>query len=139
VGLCFDHNSRLPRIGARNLWRLAMALTGGSATRCMLAAAASLSCGGAACASDYIVEIGGTPGTPFAGTCLLVKGDGHANHDAVGAVPLTLAFSGDIISCAIVRKTGAGELRMVIKSADGRLVAESSHAQPFGVVMAAGR
>src|SRR5438874_8258053 len=34
------------------------------------------------------------PGTTFAGTCLLVEGNGHASHDAVGTVPLTLTFPG---------------------------------------------
>ena len=95
--------------------------------------------GSRALANDYVVQIGGTAGTPFAGTCLLVDGDGHTNHDAVGTVPLTLTFSGDLISCAIVRKTAAGEISMTIKTTDGRVVAESSQVQPFGVVMAAGR
>jgi len=39
----------------------------------------------------------------------------------------------------IVPKIAAGEIRVIIKTTDGRLVAESSQAQPFGVVMAAGR
>ena len=106
---------------------------------CAAVLAAWLWGGRAARANDYVVEIGGTAGTSFAGTCLLVKGDGHANHDAVGTVPLTLTFSGDIISCAIVRKTAAGDIRMLIKTTEGRVVAESSQVQPFGVVMAAGR
>lgn len=104
----------------------------------MLAASAVTLLGGQALASDFIVEIGGTRGTEFAGTCLLVSGKAHANRDAVGAVPLTLNFSGDIISCAIVRKTAAGQIRMTIRTAEGRLVAESAE-MPFGVVMAAGR
>src|SRR5256885_12994216 len=110
-------------------------------TRMMYAAvlAAWLWGGSGARADDYVVQIGGTAGTSFAGTCLLVKGDGHANHDAVGTVPLMLTFSGDIISCAIVRKTAAGDIHMLIKTTEGRVVAESSQAQPFGVAMAAGR
>jgi len=104
----------------------------------MLAASAVILLGARAHASDFTVEIGGTRGTEFAGTCLLVSGKDHANRDAVGAVPLTLKFSGDIISCAIVRKTAAGQIRMTVKTAEGRLVAESAE-MPFGVVMAAGR
>jgi len=50
--------------------------------------------------------------------------------------PITLAFSGDLISCAIIRKSGSGELRVAIKSAGGRVVAESSDLLPFGVVIA---
>jgi len=70
---------------------------------------------------------------------LLVAGEDHTNHDAVGTVPLSFKFSGDVISCAIVRKAGVGEIRMVIKTVDGRVVAESAQVQPFGVVMAAGQ
>jgi hypothetical protein len=100
---------------------------------------AVLSGGAPSVADDYVVEIAGTQGTPFAGTCLLVTGDAHANHDAIGQVPLTLQFSGDIISCAIMRRARAGDLRIVIRNAGGRMVAESSRVQPFGVAMAAGR
>jgi hypothetical protein len=90
-------------------------------------------------ADDYVVEIGGTEGTPFGGTCLLIRGDGYERRPAIGAVPLSLAFSADVISCAIQRKAGSGDLRIVITGSGGRLVAQSSTSGPFGVVMAAGR
>ena len=90
-------------------------------------------------ADDYLVQVGGTDGIPFGGTCLVVVGDSNTKHEAIGTVPLTLAFSGDLISCAIIRKAGAGHLRVVIKNTAGRLVAESSDIQPFGVVAAGGR
>jgi hypothetical protein len=107
---------------------------------CTIPTALALLCGGEwAVAGDYVVEISGAQGMPFAGTCLVVKGDEHKSYDAVGTVPLTLRVSGDTIACAIVRKAAAGQLTMTIKSADGRLVAESSQVQPFGVVMAAGQ
>jgi hypothetical protein len=92
-----------------------------------------------AAAGDYIVEIGGTEGTRFGGTCLLVTGDAYTRREAIGTVPHIFAFSGDLISCAIQRKAAAGELRIVIKDTAGRVVAESSGVQPFGVIMAAGR
>jgi hypothetical protein len=111
------------------------------ACKMALAALALISgsgCGGVG-AEEYTVAIGGTGGTAFAGTCLLVTADGITRHDASGIVPLTLEFSGDLISCAIQRKEAAGTLHLVIMRPDGRPVAESSANQPFGVVMAAGR
>jgi hypothetical protein len=93
----------------------------------------------AASADDYVVEIGGSDGTPFGGTCLLVRGDGYERRPVIGTVPLRLALSADVISCAIQRKAGSGDLRIVITGSGGRVVAQSSSVGPFGVVMAAGR
>jgi hypothetical protein len=90
-------------------------------------------------AGDYIVEIAGAPGIVFGGTCLLVTADRNTNYPASGSPPLTLRFSGDLISCAIQRKAGAGALRMVIRNAAGQVVAESSKVLPFGVLIAGGR
>lgn len=95
--------------------------------------------GGTVIAGEYSVEITGTEGTAFGGTCLLITANNNKNYAASGSVPLTLAFSGDIISCGLQMKTPAGHLRIVIKNADGRVVAESSAVHPFGVVIAAGR
>lgn len=108
--------------------------------RTLLAAAmlASMS-GQTLVAGEYIVEIAGTQGIVFGGTCLLVTADKTTNYPASGSPPLTLRFSGDLISCAIQRKAGAGTLRMVIRNAAGQVVAESSKVLPFGVVIAGGR
>ena len=104
-----------------------------------LAFASFLLCGGQpAAADDYVVEIGGTPGTHFAGTCLLFKGRDHTSHAAVGKVPLKLEFSGDLISCAVQRKDADGAIHLSIVTQDGRTVAISAATQPFGVVTAAG-
>ena len=86
-----------------------------------------------------MVEIGGTPGTHFGGTCLLFKGRDYSKHAAVGTVPLKLEFSGDLISCAIQRKDVDGAIQLSIVTQDGRAVATSAAAQPFGVVTAGGR
>jgi hypothetical protein len=90
-------------------------------------------------AGEYIVEISGTEGTAFGGTCLLITANNSTNYAASGSVPLTLAFSGDIISCAIQKKAGSGHLHVAIKHSGGHVVAESSKVLPFGVVIAAGR
>lgn len=111
------------------------------ACKSALAAVALISasgCGGLG-AEEYIVAIGGTDGTVIGGTCLLVTADRITRHDVSGILPLTLEFSGDLISCAVQPKEGAGTLHLVIMAPDGRPVAESSANQPFGVVMAAGR
>jgi len=94
---------------------------------------------GPAIAADYAVTIGGDEGISFGGTCLLVTEGGYAKHEASGTVPLTLTFSGDLISCAIQKRTGSGHLRVVIRRAGGEVVADSSQEQPFGVILAAGR
>jgi hypothetical protein len=108
--------------------------------RTLLAAAIwTLALGGPLRADEYIVEISGSDGTAFGGTCLLITANNNRNFSASGAVPLVFEFSGDVISCAIQRKTGNGDLRMVIRSSRGRVVAESSKVLPFGVIMAAGR
>jgi len=90
-------------------------------------------------AGEYTVEIAGPAGTAFGGTCLLIAASQNASHDVSGTVPRTLEFSGDLISCAIQRKSGSGGLHVVIKRPSGEVVAESSDVQPFGIVMAAGR
>jgi|ERR1051325_9914956 len=90
-------------------------------------------------AGDYAVTISGDEGTSFGGTCLLMTANEYAKRQASGIVPLTLNFTGDLISCAIQKKTGTGHLRIVIRRAGGEIVADSSQEQPFGVVLAAGR
>ena len=87
----------------------------------------------------FTVEIGGADGATFGGTCLLITADKSANHPASGTAPLTFEFAGDLISCAIQKKTGIGQLRIVIRNISGQIVAQSSGVQPFGVVIAAGR
>jgi len=88
---------------------------------------------------EFTVEIGGAEGATFGGTCLLITADKSANHEASGTAPLTFEFAGDLISCAIQKKSGPGQLRIVIKNISGQIVAQSSDVQPFGVVIAAGR
>jgi hypothetical protein len=92
-----------------------------------------------AIADDFVVEIGGTEGTPFGGTCLLVVGNGYSRHETSGTVPFRVELSADVISCAIQRKAASGDLRIVIKSTAGRFVSQSAGVQPFGVIMASGR
>ena len=89
---------------------------------------------------EFTVEIGGAAGATFGGTCLLIAADkSAANHETSGTVPLTFEFAGDLISCAIQKKAGPGQLRIVIKNTGGQIVGQSSDVQPFGVVIAAGR
>ena len=100
---------------------------------------AALLCGGRPVVADeYILEVGGTPGIHFAGTCLLFNGRDYAKHVAVGQVPLRLEFSGDLISCALQRKEADGAIHLSIVTREGRTVAVSTAAQPFGVVTAGG-
>jgi hypothetical protein len=94
---------------------------------------------GVAAAGDYVVELSGTAGAPFGGVCLTISGGSHASSAVVGTVPGTFGLSGDTVSCAVQRKAGSGALHMVIRNADGRVVDQSPAAQPFGLVMAAGR
>ena len=69
----------------------------------------------------------------------MIEPDKTATYAASGMIPPRREFSGELISCAIQRKVGAGPLKISIKSASGRLVAESSLGQPFGVLIAGGR
>jgi hypothetical protein len=105
---------------------------------CATALALMLSIGSAD-AADYTVTITGDDGTSVGGTCLSVTAQVPASHRASGPVPLTLRLAGDLVSCAIQKKTGSGHLRVVITNAGGAVVADSSQEQPFGVVLAAGR
>ena len=88
---------------------------------------------------EFTVEIGGAEGATFGGTCLLITADRTANHETSGTAPHTFEFAGDLISCAIQKKAGSGQLRIVIKNVSGQIVGQSSDVQPFGVVIAAGR
>jgi hypothetical protein len=90
-------------------------------------------------AADFVVEIGGTEGIPFGGTCLLVTGNSYVKRETIGTTPLTLEFTADVISCAIQKRAGSGDLTILIRDTGGRVVAKSTGAQPFGVIMAAGR
>ena len=89
-------------------------------------------------AGEFAVEISGAAGK-VGGTCLTVTGRESTRRDVSGALPLRLQMSGDLISCAVQRKAGSGHLRIVIKDAGGQIVGEGSQAQPFGIVMAAGK
>jgi hypothetical protein len=100
---------------------------------------ALLALGSPLLAGEFKVDISGNAGTTTGGTCLVVSGKETRSHKASGAVPLSYVFSGDLISCAIQRKSGAGALRVTIKDASGRIVAESAETLPFGVIIAAGR
>jgi hypothetical protein len=90
-------------------------------------------------AADYTVAIDGDAGATFAGTCLLVIAKEAARRTVTGPVPATFSFSGDIISCAVQKRTGRGALHVQITGADGHVVAQSADVLPFGVVLAGGR
>jgi hypothetical protein len=90
-------------------------------------------------AADCTVAIDGAAGATFGGTCLLVIAKEAARHTVSGPVPATFSFSGDIISCAVQKRTGHGALQVLIKGADGHVVAQSADVLPFGVVLAGGR
>lgn len=107
--------------------------------RLLAAIALVLVSGRGLAAGEYIVEIGGTEGAAFGGTCLLITANSSTSYAASGLVPLRLQFSGDIISCAIQRKTEPAHLEMVIRDSTGSVVAASTESLPFGVVIAAGR
>jgi len=98
-----------------------------------------ISCSGPASAAEYTVTISGDDGASFGGTCLSMTANQPTSHPASGSVPLTLRLVGDLVSCAIQKKTGSGHLRIVIRNAVGNVVADSAQEQPFGVVLAAGR
>ena len=103
-----------------------------------LALIAALGCGEAA-AADYTVRIDGSAGTAFAGTCLVMRDKTSSSHAVSGAVPVTVQLSGDLISCAIQKKAEGGSLHVVISKSGGGIVADTSDALPFGVLIAAGR
>ena len=66
-------------------------------------------------AGEYIVKVAGVDGTAFAATCLLLSADQARRYDVTGTVPRALEYSGDLISCAIQRRAGAGALQVVIR------------------------
>ena len=103
-----------------------------------LALLTALGCGEAA-AADYTVKIDGSAGTAFAGTCLVIRDKTSSSHAVGGSVPVTVQLSGDLISCAIQKKAEGGSLHVEITKSGGGIVADSSDALPFGVVIAAGR
>lgn len=90
-------------------------------------------------AADFTVAIEGDAGATFGGTCLLVIAKEAAKHAVTGAVPAIFSFSGDIISCAVQKRTGSGTLHVQITGADGHVVSKSDDVMPFGVVLAGGR
>jgi hypothetical protein len=90
---------------------------------------------------DYVVQITGPAETSVGGTCLTVTSDRNQSHIASGTVPLILHLPGDVVSCAVQKKTGSGSgpIQISIREANGRLVQQSAQTLPFGIVMAGGR
>ena len=84
----------------------------------------------------YTIEVGGTDGIPFAGTCIVVSASGSSSQDLAGFVPQVLQATGEIVSCMIQKKAEEGTLLLKIKSSNGSLVVESATSQPYGAALA---
>ena len=84
------------------------------------------------------VEVEGTPGLRFSGTCLITSGAGSAaTSDIAGSVPVSKVFEGNLISCSFQKQQESGTLRGRIRSGD-HVIEESSTSQPYGLVLVAG-
>lgn len=88
----------------------------------------------------YTVDVSGTRGTVFSGTCQVIGGAGtSSNQDAAGTVPRSFRASGVLVSCSVQNKGQTGTLVLTIKRANGEVVATSSTSQSYGVALAAGQ
>lgn len=88
----------------------------------------------------YLVEVSGTKGVPFSGTCMVIGARGtSSNMDAAGAVPRAFQAKGIMVSCSVQNQRERGTLALTIKRARGQVVASSTTAQPYGVALAVGQ
>ena len=84
------------------------------------------------------VEVGGSSGLSFSGTCLVTSGAGSAaTHDIAGRVPMNRTFEGNLISCSVQKQQESGTLRATLRVGD-RVLESSSTTQPYGLVLVAG-
>lgn len=87
--------------------------------------------------SRLTVQIDGTKGLPFIGSCEIMSGGGMSTRDAAGHVPLSFSVTAALVSCEIQKQHEGGTLRIVIKRDDGSIVAKGETSQPYGVAGAA--
>jgi hypothetical protein len=85
----------------------------------------------------YSVRVAGDKGTPFSGTCQVMRIGSTASMDAAGKVPASFDATGTGISCAI--QTHGGGIRVVITRDGGKDVASGFTMQQYGVVALAGQ
>lgn len=92
--------------------------------------------------SGIILEVAGTNGIKFSGSCLLFKLDGSSSsQDAVGTVPVTLRLGGGkIVSCVLQKQGVSGQLNArLLGGEDGHVIAEGNTSQQYGVVSVSGQ
>jgi hypothetical protein len=90
--------------------------------------------------SGYVLEVTGTKGISFSGSCLTFSSSGaSSSQDAVGTVPTVITLKGgsSIGSCAIQKQGEGGTLqaRLLLR---GRVVSEGDTSQAYGVVTVSG-
>lgn len=89
--------------------------------------------------STFMVEITGSAGLEFSGSCMTTTTTNTANSDAAGRVPKTYMLQGVIVSCVVQKKQERGTLNLRITRANGTVVGESTTSQPYGVATLGGR
>ena len=90
--------------------------------------------------TGFVLEVDGTRGVSFKGSCLVFSSNGSSSsQDATGVVPATIPLNGGsyIGSCVIQNQGGSGQLKARLLKY-GSLVAEGATSEAYGVVSVAG-
>lgn len=90
-------------------------------------------------ARNYTVDVTGTAGTVFSGTCQVINGTTSSSRDAAGIVPESFQMTGTMVSCAVQKRDQSGQLLISIKRANGKTVASGSTYAAYGMATAAGQ
>ncbi len=88
----------------------------------------------------YILEVTGTNGLRFTGSCLIVSANSSASQDATGTVPAFIKMgSGSIAACTLQKQSNGGETLKVRLLAFGSIKAEGETRQANGLVSVSGK
>ncbi|MGE0095976.1 MAG: hypothetical protein AB7M05_03015 [Alphaproteobacteria bacterium] len=88
--------------------------------------------------NQYSIDVTGTNGIAFTGSCMTTTVGSSYSQDASGLVPASFETSGTIVSCGVQKQGEEGMLRLRIRR-DGKTIAEGSTSQPYGMVTVAGQ
>jgi hypothetical protein len=86
--------------------------------------------------SNYLIQVGGSPGLSFSGSYMCITGGGSQQQSVDGTVPTTYHVSGSIVSATFQKQTAIGSLTVSIE-VNGRTVKQSSTSAAYGVVAVA--
>jgi hypothetical protein len=87
-------------------------------------------------ATEFHVDVGGTPGLAVRASCRIVEDEGGPRRlsERTDLVPAIHDFIGLAVSCTVRKRDDFGRLDVALRGPDGTLIATAETAAPFGSV-----